>query len=172
MCLRQRGHYDRIHVTLFRRLCGLVVRVSAYKSRGSGFDYRHYQIFWEMVGLERSRLDLVSTTEELLGRNSSSSGLERLKYGRRDPLRWPRDTLYPQKLALTSLTSGGSLGRYSSLTDWGHGVCCFVCNNNNNNNNNNSTLCSIKCSLHRKNIFCLSESPFICKLYRYIQQMV
>jgi hypothetical protein len=27
--------------------------------------------------------------------------------GREDPLRWPRDTLYPQKLALTSPTSGG-----------------------------------------------------------------
>jgi hypothetical protein len=27
--------------------------------------------------------------------------------GRGDPLRWPRDTLYPQKLALTSPTSGG-----------------------------------------------------------------
>jgi hypothetical protein len=27
--------------------------------------------------------------------------------GRGDPLRWPRDTLYPQKLALVSLTSGG-----------------------------------------------------------------
>jgi hypothetical protein len=27
--------------------------------------------------------------------------------GRGDPLRWPRDTLYPQKLVLTSLTGGG-----------------------------------------------------------------
>jgi hypothetical protein len=27
--------------------------------------------------------------------------------GRGDSLRWPRDTLYPQKLALTSPTSGG-----------------------------------------------------------------
>jgi hypothetical protein len=27
--------------------------------------------------------------------------------GRGDPLRWPRDTLYPQKLALASLTNGG-----------------------------------------------------------------
>jgi hypothetical protein len=27
--------------------------------------------------------------------------------GRRDPLRRPRDSLYPQKLALTSPTSGG-----------------------------------------------------------------
>jgi hypothetical protein len=26
---------------------------------------------------------------------------------RGDPLRWPRDTVYPQKLALTSPTSGG-----------------------------------------------------------------
>jgi hypothetical protein len=34
-------------------------------------------------------------------------GLENRDYGRGDPLRWPRDTLYPQKLAITSPTSGG-----------------------------------------------------------------
>jgi hypothetical protein len=28
-------------------------------------------------------------------------GLENCEYGRGGPLRWPRDTLYPQKLALT-----------------------------------------------------------------------
>jgi hypothetical protein len=63
---------------LFRcdRLCGLVVRVLGYKSRGTGFDSQRYQIFWDVVGLERGPLSLVSTTEELLGRNSSSSGLE------------------------------------------------------------------------------------------------
>jgi hypothetical protein len=33
--------------------------------------------------------------------------LEIREYGRRDPSRWPRSTLYPQKLALASLTSGG-----------------------------------------------------------------
>jgi hypothetical protein len=27
------------------RLCGLVVRVSGYRSRGSGFDFRRFQIF-------------------------------------------------------------------------------------------------------------------------------
>jgi hypothetical protein len=47
--------------------------------------------------------------EELLGRNSSGSGLENREYGRGDPLRWPRDTLYPQTLALTSPTRGGRL---------------------------------------------------------------
>jgi hypothetical protein len=34
-------------------------------------------------------------------------GLENRDYGRRDPSRWPRGTLYPQNLALISLTSGG-----------------------------------------------------------------
>jgi hypothetical protein len=49
----------------------------------------------------------VSTTEELLGRKSSGFGLESREYGRRDPSRLPRGTLYPQKLALTSPKSGG-----------------------------------------------------------------
>jgi hypothetical protein len=42
----------------------------------SGFDSRHYQIFWEIVGPERGLLSLVSTIEELRGRESSSSSLE------------------------------------------------------------------------------------------------
>jgi hypothetical protein len=35
--------------------------------------------------------------EELLARNCSVSGEEIRQYGLRDPLRWPRDTLSPQK---------------------------------------------------------------------------
>jgi hypothetical protein len=35
-----------------------------------------YQIFWEVVGLERDPLSLVSTTEEILGRKSSGSSPE------------------------------------------------------------------------------------------------
>jgi hypothetical protein len=58
------------------------------------------------MGLERGPLSLMSVIEELLARNSSSSGLEARDYGRVDPLRWPRDTLYQQKLALTSPTRG------------------------------------------------------------------
>jgi hypothetical protein len=57
-----------------------------------------------VVGLEPGPLSLVSTTEELL---DSGSYLENREYGRRDPSRWPRGTLYPQKLAITSPTSGG-----------------------------------------------------------------
>jgi hypothetical protein len=84
-----------------------VVRAPGYRFRGTGFYSWRYQIFWEVVDLERGSFSLVSTTEELLGRNSSCSGLENREYSRGNPLRWPRDTLYPQKLALTSPTSGG-----------------------------------------------------------------
>jgi hypothetical protein len=69
------------------------------------------------VGLERSPLSVLSITEELLERKSSRSGLENREYGRRDPSRLPHGTLYPQKLALTSPTSGGhSVGIIRSRT--------------------------------------------------------
>jgi hypothetical protein len=81
------------------------IQSSWLQIQGSGFDSRHYQIFWWVVGLERGPLSLVSTTEEQLERKSSGSGLENREYGHRDPSRLPHGTLYPQKLALTSLTS-------------------------------------------------------------------
>jgi hypothetical protein len=75
----------------------------------SGFDSRRYQIFWKVVGLEQGPLGLVNKTEELLGRKSSSSGLENWEYTYGDPSCSPRGTFYPQKLALASPTSGGHL---------------------------------------------------------------
>jgi hypothetical protein len=84
-----------------------------------GDEIVSHQILWEAVGLERGPLSLVSTTEDLLERKSSGSGLESREYGRRDSSRWPHVTLYQQKLSLTSPTSNG---RYSSLVDSGHGV--------------------------------------------------
>jgi hypothetical protein len=105
-------------------LCGLAIGVSGYISRGSGS--LGYQIFWEVVGLERGPLSLVSTIEELFERKNSGSGLENREYGRRDPLCWPRDTLYPQKLSLTSLTSCGHLvGIVRSRTKATEFVCFF-----------------------------------------------
>jgi hypothetical protein len=60
------------------------------------------------VGLERGPFSFVRAVEELLEWKSSGSGLGNRKInGRRDPLRWPRDTLYPLKLALTWPTCGG-----------------------------------------------------------------
>jgi hypothetical protein len=42
----------------------------------SGFDSRHYQIFWEVVDLEQGPLILMSTIEDLLGWKSKDSGVE------------------------------------------------------------------------------------------------
>jgi hypothetical protein len=64
------------------------------------------------VGLERGPLSLVSTTEELLKRKSSGSGLEIRKYGRRDPSRWPR-------------VGGRSVGIVRSRTEATEFVCLF-----------------------------------------------
>jgi hypothetical protein len=73
--------------------------------------------FLRSSGSGRGPLNLVSTTEELLERKSSGSGLENREYDRRNPSRCPRGTLYPQKLALTSPTSGGrSVGIVRSRT--------------------------------------------------------
>jgi hypothetical protein len=67
-----RPAHDDTETALFKtiydvndRLCGLVVRVPGYRSRGLKFDSRRYQIFREVVGLERGPLSHVGTTEEL-----------------------------------------------------------------------------------------------------------
>jgi hypothetical protein len=94
--------YFRMHKD---HLCG---QSSWLQIQRSGFNSQRYQILWrEVVGLEKGPLSLVSTIEELLGRNSSDSGLETQDYCRRDPSRWPHGTLYPQKLAVTLPTSSG-----------------------------------------------------------------
>jgi hypothetical protein len=103
------------------RLCGLVVRVAGYRSRGPGSIPGTTRFFWQVVGLERGPLSLVSTTEELLG-------IENREYGRRDSSRWPRGTLYPQKkLALTSLTSGGIVSLRNEATGFFFVYLFFLC---------------------------------------------
>jgi hypothetical protein len=51
-----------------------------------------------------------------------SDGQENRINGREDPLRWPCDTIYPQKLALNSSTSGGRSVGIVRLRTKGHGV--------------------------------------------------
>jgi hypothetical protein len=59
----------------------------------------------------------LGVVQQVLTTMGTVSSLENLDYGRRDLSRWPRGTLYPQKLAITSLTSGGrSVGIVRSRT--------------------------------------------------------
>jgi hypothetical protein len=108
--LRQKGVHcleDPWEVNNFS-ICPTVLTIPGFAWNDQGINNKKITaIFWEVVGLERGPLSLVSTTEEPLGRKSGCSGLEIREYGRRGPSRWPRGTLYPHKLALTSPTSGG-----------------------------------------------------------------
>jgi hypothetical protein len=74
-------------VYYFRRPCGLVVRVPGYRSRGPGSitdATRLSEKYCVWNGVHSASL---STTEELLARKSTGSGLESIEYGRGDPLR-------------------------------------------------------------------------------------
>jgi hypothetical protein len=63
-----------------------MVRISGYRSRGPGSILGTTRFSEEVIILERGPLGLVSTTEELLERKSSGSGLEIREYGRGYPL--------------------------------------------------------------------------------------
>jgi hypothetical protein len=90
-----------------------VVRVPSYRSGGPGFDSRALQERKVLGG----PLSIVSTTEELLGRNSSGSALESREYslGIRHA-----DHVAPsirKKVGTNFADKRLSLGRYSSLAD-------------------------------------------------------
>jgi hypothetical protein len=78
------------------------------------------------VDLKRGPLSLVNTTEGLLERESSCWGLENQDCGRRESAALTATHPYPQKLPLTSPTSGDhSVGVVRSRTQTTEFVFCF-----------------------------------------------
>jgi hypothetical protein len=105
LVLRYRFHTFPTESMYSDRLCDVVV--SGYRSRGPGFDSRPYEIFWEVVGLERGPLSLVRTIEELTEWKSSGSGLQN-----RDKRPWEFVAL-TTKVGIKFADKRRSLGRYS-----------------------------------------------------------
>jgi hypothetical protein len=105
-------------------ISGLVVRVPGYRSRGPGSipGATRFSDSSGVVGLERGPLSLVEYNWGATWKKSSGSGLEKRDYGHRDASRWPRGTLYQQKLALTSPTSGGR--SWTQATEFSFSVSC------------------------------------------------
>jgi hypothetical protein len=72
-----------------------------------------------LVGLERGPLSLIEY-------NWGATWKKGSEYDYRDPLCWPRNTLYSQKLALTTAKSGGcSIGIVHSQTKAMEFVWCL-----------------------------------------------
>jgi hypothetical protein len=87
-------------------LWGLLERRTATNTGVPGSILGVTRFFWAAVGLERGPLSLVNNWRNYLEEIVAAPGLENRSYDRRDLLRWLRDTLYPLKLALASLTGG------------------------------------------------------------------
>jgi hypothetical protein len=119
-----RGAYSPSHdITQYFHIKWPPLWSSGQSSWGLGFDSRRYQIFWEVVGLERGPLSLMRIIEKLLEWESSDSGQESRINGR--GIRCAdhaTPSLYPQKLALTLPTSGGRSVGIVRLRTKGHGV--------------------------------------------------
>jgi hypothetical protein len=101
-----------------------VVKSSWLQIQRPGLDSRRYQVFWEVLCLERGPLNLVSTSEEK--RKTSGSSLENRDCGHRADCAAP---YYPQKLALTSPRNGGRwVGIVRSRTQATEFVLCTKAN--------------------------------------------
>jgi hypothetical protein len=98
-------------------LSSVVFRIPGYRSRGPGFDSRRYQIFGEVMRLERGSLSLVGITEELLEWKSSGSGSRKSRLTTMGICCADHATSSIRKFGTNFHDKRRSLGWYSLLAD-------------------------------------------------------
>jgi hypothetical protein len=111
----------------------------------------HQDVDWaSSIGIVMCLTRLIITTEELLEGTEINDS--------ENPLCWPRDTLYPQNLAITSPTSGsrsvGIVRSRTKATEFSFSLSCHL-----------STLTLLQCCCHTKSHRIYRIHNYIFKLH-------
>jgi hypothetical protein len=105
--------WNQLNTTWGMKQTASVVRVPGYRSRGPGFDSRHYQIFWEVVGMKKG----FTQPREY---NWEPTWMEKyIGSGSRTPILTAVGILWADHVTVGTnfVEKRRSLGRYSSLED-------------------------------------------------------
>jgi hypothetical protein len=103
----------------FHLFYSVMIRIPNYRASASGFDSRGY-IFLDVLVLERDALSLVMITEELFGRSTSGSILEKTRLTAVGTRCADHVTLLPAKVGISFAGRGGRVVGIVRLRNYVH----------------------------------------------------